>query len=260
LPNQPISDRPVDFGYKQQWLAVWDRDLRAVVEALDLKESKPSTWREGVERVYDLARHRAGACAEVFVSPPVLGWTLAVGGVGVVPAVEMPAFVPFFCSLSARLGHVQYFGSHRVSCYAAWAKAERGRIVRAYAAVDYTTRVKIGAPTAEEIELGFDFLDENATPSEVARHEARVEADRFRMDALRDEIEAMMNVAEARGERFDESILDDERFVSRFDRLIPCEDSVMVLASRWSIDPMRLEASEVRPGLGLIGEIWEERS
>jgi hypothetical protein len=260
MTPRPIPDRPVDFGYKQQWLAVWDRDPRAVAEALGLKDTEPSTWREGIERGYDLARHRAGEFAEVFVSPPVLGWTLAVGGVGVIPAVGMPAFVPFLCSLSARLGHVQYFGNHRVSCFAAWAKAERGRIVRAYGAVDYTTRVNIGDPTPEETELGFDFLDENATPSEVAVHEARVEADRVRMDALREEIAAMMAAAEARGERFDESILDDERFASRFDRLVPNEDSVMLLASRWSIDPMRLGASEVGPGLGLIGEIWEEQS
>ncbi len=107
----------------------------------------------------------------------------------------------------------------------------------------------------EEIERGLDFLDENATPSEVAEHEARVEADRVRMDALREEIEAMVAAAGARGERFDESVLDDERFASRFDRLVPNEDSVMLLASRWSIDPTRLEASEVGPGLGLIGEI-----
>src|SRR5262249_10930198 len=147
-----------------------------------------------------------------------------------------------------------------VSCFAAWAKAERGRIVRAYGAVDYTSCVNIGDPTPEEIALGFDFLDENATPAEVAAHDARVEADRVRMDALRDEIEAMRAEAEARGEHFDEGILNDERFASRFDRLVPNEDSVMLLASRWSIDPLRLEASELGPGLGLIGAIRVEQS
>jgi len=210
MTPQPIPDHPVAFGYKQRWLAVRDRDPQSVADALGLEDTKPSTWREGIERAYDRYRRRAGECAEVFVSPPVLGWTLAVGGVGVIPEVMMPTFVPFLCSLSATLGHVQYFGNHRVSCFAAWAKAEDGRIVRAYGAVDYTTRVNIGAPTPEEIELGFDFLDEKAPPSEVAEHKAKVEADRVRMEALRAEVEALRAAAEARGERVDERIFDDE--------------------------------------------------
>jgi hypothetical protein len=260
MTAQPIPDYPVAFGYKQQWLAVRDRDPQTVADALGLRDTKPSTWKEGIERAYQHYRRRAGECAEVFVSPPVLGWTLAVGGAAVIPDVTMPAFVPFLCGLSAALGHVQYFGSHRISCYAAWAKAECGQLVRAYGAVDYATRVDLGARTPEEIELGFDFIGEEATPAEVAEHEAKVEANEVRMLALRGEVEAMMAAAEARGERFDESILDDERFASRFDRLVPNEDSVMLLASRWSIDPMRLEASEVGPGLGLIGAMWEAQS
>jgi hypothetical protein len=171
----------------------------------------------------------------------------------------MPAFVPFLCSLSAKLGHVQYFGNHRVSCFAAWARAEHGRIGRVYGALDYTTRVNIGDQTPDETELGFDFLDEKATPAEVAEHEARVEADWIRTKALEEEVEAMRAAAEARGEQFDYGILDEERFESRFDRLVPNEDTVMLLAGRWSIDPMRLEESGVGPGLGLIGSLWGEQ-
>jgi hypothetical protein len=258
MTPQPIPDHPVAFGYKQQWLAVMESDPQTVAEALGLKDRKPSTWRQGIERAYDHSRRRAGQCPEVFVSPPVLGWTLAIGGVGVIPGVTEPAFDRFLCRLSARLGHVQYFGNHRVSSFAAWAKAQHGRIVRAYGVDDSTTRVNIGDMTLEEIELGFDFLSERATPAEVAEHEAKVEADRVRMESLRDEVETMREEAEARGEQFDESILDDARFESRIDCLIPNEDSVMLLAGRWSIDPMRLEELEVGPGLGLIGTVWEE--
>jgi hypothetical protein len=256
MSQEPAPDRPVAFGYKQQWLAIEHRDPQTVADALGLKDAKPSTWKEGIDRVYALRQRQPGEGVEVFISPTIVGWTFAVGGVGIIPSVGMSEFVPFLCDLSAELGTVQYFGNHRVSCYAAWAKTEGGRIVRAYSAVDYRTRINIGDPTSEEIDLGFDFLDEEATPADVEAHEAKGEADRLRMEVVKNEIEAMKSAAEARGEAFDESIWDEKRFESQFDRLVPNEDSVMLLAGRWSIDPMRLEEIEGEAGLGLIGTMW----
>ena len=108
--------------------------------------------------------------------------------------------------------------------------------MRAYCAVDYRSRVNIGDPTPEEIDLGFDFLDEGATPAQVEAHEAKVEADRLRMEVAKNEIEAMQSAAEARGEAFDESIWDEKRFESQFDRLVPNEDSVMLLVHSGRVD------------------------
>jgi hypothetical protein len=261
---QPAPDRPVAFGYKQHWLAFEGRQPQEVAAALGLKGIRPSTWKEGIERaynsVYDRDRRSLKDWVEMFVSPPVRGWTLAVGGIGAIPSAEVAGWVPFIRDLSTKHGHVQYFGSHRVSNYVAWAKAEGGRIVRAYGWADETL-TNIGDRTPEEVALGFDFLDETrATPVEVEEHQAKVRAEEARMDALRAEVELLRAEAEARGEAMDESVFDDPRFASRFAVLLPNEDSVMMLAGRWSLDPMRLEEYGSEPGLGLLGTIPRQRS
>jgi hypothetical protein len=76
---------------------------------------------------------------------------------------------------------------------------------------------------------------------------------------LRIEVEALRAKAEAKGEEFDERILGDERYASRYDLLVPGEDSVMTLAGRWSLDPMRIEGYGIGPGLGLIGLLRRRR-
>src|SRR5262249_23606728 len=172
-----------------------------------------------------------------------------------IPSAGMAEWAPFLQDLSKKLGHVQYFGTHRVSSYVAWAKAERGHIIRAYGWADETP-VNLGARTAAEGELGFDCLDETrATAAEVAEHEAKVDAELARREALRAEMEALEAEAEARGEPWDDSVRDDPRFESRLALLLPDEDSVMMLAGRWSLDPARLEEDPAESGLGLLGSI-----
>ncbi len=151
---------------------------------------------------------------------------------------------------------MQSFGTHRVSSAAYWAEAEGGRIIRAYGYADGRTLLTEGDPTPEEIALGFDFLVERrATPAEAAAHQAKIDAEIAHLQAMRDEIDALRAEAEARGKEFDEGILDQERFASRLDLLEPGEDSVMMLAGRWSLDPTRLEEYGIGPGLGLIGRL-----
>src|SRR4051794_21763265 len=136
MSEQPIPDRPVAFGYKQCWFAIRDGQPPDVAAALGLQGIRPSPWKEGIERAYDSGynprRRLWREWVEMFVSPPVQGWTLAVGGIGAIPSAGMSEWIPFLRDFSTRLGHVQYFGTHRVSSYVAWAKAEHGRIVRAY--------------------------------------------------------------------------------------------------------------------------------
>jgi hypothetical protein len=260
MMSEPIPDCPVNFGYKQLWLAVWDTAPRVVADAVGLIDTRTSSWKEGIERSYeqgyDRERRQYREWQEIFVSPPVLGWTLAAGGIGALPSPGLPDWLPWLRNLSAILGHVQSFGTHRVTNTVAWGKAQHGRIVRAYCYADGETRLNEGDPTPEEIALGFDFLDERrATPAEVEAHQAKVDAEIARCEALRTEMEALQSEAAARGEEFDEGILEDERFASRYDLLVPDEDSVMMLAGRWSLDPMRLEEYGIRPGLGLIGSL-----
>jgi hypothetical protein len=256
--SEPIPDCPVNFGYKQIWLAIWDAAPRVVADAIGIMDTRTSTWEVGIDRSYeqgyDRERRQFRETQEIFVSPPVLGWTLAVGGIGTLPNPCLPEWLPWLRHLSTVLGQVQSFGTHRVSNTVAWGKAEHGRIVRAYCYADGETRMNDGDPTPEEVALGFDFLDETrATPAEVAAHQAKVEAEIARWEELRNQVEALRSEAAARGEEFDEGILEGERFISRYDLLVPGEDSAMMLAGRWSLDPMRLEEYGIGPGLGLIG-------
>jgi hypothetical protein len=79
-----IPDRPVAFGYKQVWLAVRDAQPQVVADALGLLDTQASTWKEGIlwayEEGYGRERRQHPEWQTIFVSPPVFGWTLAVGG------------------------------------------------------------------------------------------------------------------------------------------------------------------------------------
>ena len=79
------------------------------------------------------------------------------------------------------------------------------------------------------------------------------------MFARRTELESLEAEAKARGEELDESVYNDPRFDSRFALLWPDEDSVMMLAGRWCLDPTKLEEYGIEPGLGLLGSIPRRR-
>lgn len=154
-------DKPRAFGYKCAWLAIHSEDTKAILEALNLKNPRAANWATGIEQAYGLER--------VFVTPPVQGWTLVVGlalpeagGSG-----HPDQCTPLLRRLSKQLGEVQYFATHRVVEYHAWAKAENGVIARAYAYVgeEGITLWNVGVLTPEEKALGFKF-DETHFPNE----------------------------------------------------------------------------------------------
>jgi hypothetical protein len=166
MMSEPIPDRPVIFGYKQIWLAISATAPQVVADAIGLIDARTSTWKEGIERSYeqgyDREQRQFREWQEIFVSPPVLSWILAVGGIGALPNACLPEWLPWLRNLSALLGHVQSFGTHRVSSAAYWAKARDGRIIRACGYMDGRTLVNEGDLTPEEIALGFDFRPHTA--------------------------------------------------------------------------------------------------
>jgi hypothetical protein len=241
----------VPFGYKQHWLAVRGKDPSAVADALCLYDVRAVTFSEGIARLDgrgpDVAR-------SVFVTPTIAHWTLVVAGTHGIPAAWNPSWIPFLDRLSARLGHVQYFGTHRVVGYVAWARSENGNLVRAYAYSGESdkTLANLGEPTPEEKVLGIDFLDErSASEDEFEAHERRVNdlrraIDQFMLDRDPDSLRDLDAISES-----DKLILDC--LISRYDMTVPNESSVMLVAGRWSIDPTRLEGGVA--GLGLLGRL-----
>jgi hypothetical protein len=96
--------------------------------------------------------------AELFVAPPVNGWILVVGAALPDPSDDVDAFFRFVTRLSRKLGQVQFFSASRILHYHGWVKAERGRVVRAYAWAGKLLWNQ-GAVTPDEKELGFKCFD-----------------------------------------------------------------------------------------------------
>ncbi|MGW5667361.1 hypothetical protein [Micromonospora sp. NPDC003776] len=137
------------FGFKTSWLAVRDRALGEVADALGLHDREVLDWATGTDRAY---RHG------VYVAAPVPGWTFAHGRLHMPAGFDAtePAFPDWLRELSRCLGEVQFFATERVPDYHAWAWARDGELLRAYCWVGERGEVPlfVGDPTADEIELG----------------------------------------------------------------------------------------------------------
>jgi hypothetical protein len=150
------DDGPVPFGFKCSWLAIRDVAPEKIIAALPVRGARPSGWAEGVETAYE---------GGVFVTPPIGRWVL-------VASTDLPDFGDAehpdqITALIVRLSReletgVQYFGTHRVVEYHAWAWGEHGEVLRAYAYIGEsgTTITDVGTKTAPE--EGFELFDERS--------------------------------------------------------------------------------------------------
>ena len=139
--------RPCSLLLPGCWLVVKRRDLLAVQAALRLHHARFCTWVEGLTTADGL-----------FISPPINGWILVVGGLLPNPWKDIDACFRFVLDLSRKTGKVQLFSADRATLRHAWVKAERGRILRAYAWAERTVWVQ-GLPTREEINLQMTCFD-----------------------------------------------------------------------------------------------------
>ncbi len=160
LRRVEAPDLPVPFGHNVAWLCLSTSDTAAVASALGLSDGRAwkrvlaeTPWGPGVEA----AHQQAG---EVYVTPPVGDWTLAVGA-ALFQSPERTATVlrPLLERLSLRFGEVQYFANHTDIGLNVWGRAERGRLVRGYSWLGArgVTLWDEGEPTEEELGLGFRF-------------------------------------------------------------------------------------------------------
>jgi hypothetical protein len=186
----------MSFGYKTSWLAVRDQTVEEVADALDLRKRVELGFAEGTERAYT---------SGVYVAAPISGWTLAHGRDLPLDAGQ-PDFAEELCALSERLGEVQFFGTHRVVDYHAWAWARSGELVRGYCYVGESGDVPLfqGEPTPAEVTLG-----KGTQPLDDA---------------------------------FD-GWSDDE--IDTWFATTPDEGDVMAIAGAWSLDPTQIDDSSV---------------
>ncbi len=106
------------------WIAVKAAHPQGLIDHLKLTNTTPCTWSEGTT---DLRTHH------IFISPPIHGWILIFGGG--LPGVceDVDRFYRFFCNLSLEMGQTHFFHFNRIVDHHAWGKADKGRILRAYA-------------------------------------------------------------------------------------------------------------------------------
>ena len=146
---------PRPFGWRTSWIAVETTKAERVIPELPLVGIRACSWQDGLSEASGKG---------VFVTPSVSGWTLIVGVV--LPDATSEETLPLIVRMSETFGSTQYYGNHRVADYYAWAKAEHGRLIRAYAYLGErnTTLWDRGDLTPEEIELViiFDGFDQNA--------------------------------------------------------------------------------------------------
>ena len=184
------------FGYKTCWLAVRDRTTAEVADALRLTKRVAMAFGPGTDLAYGTG---------VYVTPELAGWTLAHSQNELWEYLEPTdtRFAARLAGLSARLGEVQFFATHRVSEYHAWAWARDGHLLRAYCYIgdSGTIPLFIGEPTAAERAAGV------GTRTFEAGHESWTD----------DEWEAWLDTT-------------------------PNEATVMRIAGSWSINPQTLDA------------------
>jgi hypothetical protein len=126
LPIRRDERETAKFALKRplSWLAVKAANSRVVQSALALHNPTPCSWAEGLQGD---SEHR------LFVSPPVAGWVLVIGPALPDPADDVDATFRLICDLSRKLGHVQFFHLNTILDHHAWARADAGKIQRAYA-------------------------------------------------------------------------------------------------------------------------------
>jgi hypothetical protein len=236
-------DKPKGFGFKVLWFAVKAGDPASVLNVLEFGETTPANWASGLATVY--------GDQWVFASPPVSGWILVVGLSLPYPTNEThhdigKRFDVLFSRLMQRFDDVQFFGSHRVSDFVAWACAVKGEPMRTFAWSGCTGEVlaNFGEQTPEEAKLGIINLTGLSPSDAVDRIFKIVGEQQDETDAL---VASGLSLREA---------LARVRQNGRGD--FPSETDVVEIAALWSLDPSRLEQQDHPVGLGLAARLPED--
>lgn len=154
-------DAPRAFGAGMAWLAVRTRDSTELMTALRLADVEAANWDTGLGTVYDTELGHG----RVFLTPPVNGWSFAVGtalpmalGAGYSDRVT-----PLLLDLGRRFIEVQYFATFPDIDHFAWARMIDGKLVRAFAVGDEGILLAKGKPTREEKALGLKLVEQRSS-------------------------------------------------------------------------------------------------
>jgi hypothetical protein len=234
-------DKPQAFGYKVSWFAVKATDPAIVIDVLQVSGATPANWASGL----------AVACPDefssvgdrwIFVTPPSNGWVLVVGSWLPYPTLEAHhdigrKFDVLYSRLMARFDDVQFFGSHRVSDFCAWARAVKGTPTRIFVYADGQVLMNLGDQTSDEAKLGLPNLT-GLSPSDAGDAIFRAAEE---LDAEEEKLIASgLSEGEAR-----------TKVRAKGRHAFPDESDVIELAGIWSVDPTQLADDDHPAGVGL---------
>ncbi len=135
--------RMLAFPLPSRWIAVRSAHTALIRGALG-DVAPAAAWSDALSRAPERS---------LFVSAPVEGWTLVIGGAVPDPVLDIDAAYRFLVDLSREVGEVQFYASDRVLNFHAWARVRDGRVTRGYAWAGDTLWNE-GRPTLDERLLG----------------------------------------------------------------------------------------------------------
>jgi hypothetical protein len=149
MPGLSQPDCPISFGWGRSWFAVLSNDGHRIASELRLQNIRLSNWEEGLKASLQ--------GDSVFVSPQVCGWSFIIGNS--LPSPPQDECLGLLTDLSMAFEEGQCFGTEDVTEFHSWARAEKGRLRRAYAFSGEQGAVlwDRGQLTQEERELGLSF-------------------------------------------------------------------------------------------------------
>lgn len=121
------KDKPINFGYKNIWIAVKTDNKQRIAEILGIGEIKLSNWEHGLKATYN---------DDCFITPRIGYWTLVVGINVIDAAGTLDGVIELekkLNKLSTEFGEAQSFGTYRVDEYHHWIKSINGKTARVYA-------------------------------------------------------------------------------------------------------------------------------
>ena len=132
-----------------RWLAVRSHNPREIECALGVQHARICSWGDAIAAPFE---------PRLFISPPVNGWIVVMGCDLPDPADDIDECFKFLIGLSYRLGEVQFYVRNRAVAHHAWARLERGKVMRAYAWAGETLWNQ-GSMTRAERDLHVRCLD-----------------------------------------------------------------------------------------------------
>ncbi len=148
-PINSTADKPEVAARYSAWLAVSAESPEHVLAALDVSNSTPCNWQSGSEIISSAMSNMT------FAGSSIDGWVLLFGHLPE-PQAGTPevGLWDFLIELSKRFGRSQYFSCSTISDFYSWAKAENGRMARAFSIAGDTIVWNHGDRTPEETNAG----------------------------------------------------------------------------------------------------------